>query len=307
MDQFDDLTPATRLVRLLLLLVQQPYRYTRRELEQRFAAGEQTVRRDLNALGRCELEVNYDQQYRYAVLPAPGTPEIERLAIITADERDQLRRALERASTKTRDAEILLRKLDSLTDVQRLGLRALRSPELAKIDALEAAIRAQVCVRLIGYRSTNSSEVADRLTEAFYLDFVSGIVHAYDLARIALRHFRLDRFERVEVLDNEPWRHADAHVREATDVFRIVDDRQVRVHLVMDVRAYNDLVERFPAARAEVLPDVEPDRFDFEAQVNHRFRGLLPWLLANHAGVAVVAPDELRRAVRAEAEEILGA
>lgn len=302
----EDLTPATRLVRMLLLLIQQPYRYTRRELQRHFEIGEQTIRRDLKALGRCGLEIDCDQQYRYAVLPAPGTPEIERLAVITADDRQQLRHALKQASAKTRDAEVLLRKLESLTDVQRLGLRALRSPELAKIEALERATHSQVCVRLVSYRSTNSSEVTDRLVEAFYLDFASGIVHAYDLARSALRHFRLDRFERVEVLDDIPWTHADAHVREATDVFRIVDDRQVRVHLVLDVRAYNDLVERFPAARAEVLPGAEADRFDFETHVNCGFRGLLPWLLANHPGVRIETPHELREVLSAEAREILG-
>ncbi len=40
-----DTTPQQRIVRLLLLLVERPYFYTRAKLEEKLGVGEQTVRR----------------------------------------------------------------------------------------------------------------------------------------------------------------------------------------------------------------------------------------------------------------------
>ena len=296
-----DNTRSRRLLELLLLLLAQPYRYTRHELEVRYNVSEDTVRRDIAVLRDAGLRVEQDAAYRFAVLPEGQSTALKHLQALTAAERETLMRAAEGAFAKTGHAAVVRRKLSSLMDFQRLGLRALRSPELAKIDALERAVAAGCCVRLIGYRSTNSRETADRLVEAFYLDTANGIAHAYDLARGALRHFRLDRMDRVEVLDGEPWRHAGAHVVEATDAFRIVSRRQVRVHLRLGVAAYNDLVERFPGARAYTAPGAETDTYDFDARVNAGFLGVSGFVLGNAGDVEVLEPEGLVEEVRGRA------
>ena len=296
-----DNTRSRRLLELLLLLLAQPYRYTRRELEARYGVSEDTVRRDVAILRDAGLRVEQDGAYRFAVLPEGQTRTLKHLQALTDEERQTLMRAAEGAFAKTGHAAVVRRKLESLYDFQRLGLRALRSPELAKIDALERAIAGETCVRLVDYRSTNSGKTSDRLAEVFHLDTANGVAHAYDLARRALRHFRLDRMDRVEVLDGEPWRHADAHVVEATDAFRIVSRRQVRVHLRLGVAAYNDLLERFPGARAYTEPGAEVDTYDFDARVNAGFLGVSGFVLGNAGDVEVLEPAGLLEEVRGRA------
>ncbi len=299
-------TRTRRVIEILLALVSQPYRFTRRDLEERFGVSEKSVERDLALIRDAGLDLQYDAAFRYAVLPERGGKELRRLLVLTDTERQQLLTVLPKAFAKTRDAEAVARKLESLYDFQRLGLRSLRSPELGKIDAIEAAQAREVCVRLQNYRSTSSGMASDRLIEPFHLDTASGIVQAYDLGSKALRHFRLDRTERVELLDTEPWTHDDQHRVEPADPFRIVMTRQVRVHLTLNVAAYNELVERYPQARTCVEPGREPDTYDFDALVNAEFRGLLPFVMGHWAGVEIHAPEGLRERCWGVARAILG-
>ena len=299
-----DRTPSDRILLLLLLLLRQPYRYTRTQLAERYDVDKQTVKRDLRGFTRVGLEIDVDRQHRYAVLPGAVAPQLKSLQPLSDADLARVKAAIATASTKAGEADVLLRKLESVRDFQRLGLRSLRSPELAKIDALERAIASKLAVRLEDYRSTNTNEVMPRLVEPFELDTSSGILHAYDLGRKAIRHFRIDRFTRVSSLD-EPATHRDKHHVQRTDPFRIASDEQVRVHLELDVAARNDLTERFPAAQAYLSEAAEQDRYDFDAQVNARLLGVLPFCMANWRGVRVLAPEELRAAMRAAAKEIL--
>ena len=297
-------TPSLRIIELLLLLLRRPYGFGRGDLAARYEVSVQTIRRDLRTLREAGLDVDVDAEHRYAVLPQRGSGELTRLQPLTDAELARVRESLGRAFAKTGEAEVIARKLESLRDFQRLGLRSLRAPELAKVDALEAAIAARRAVRLVDYRSTNSNAVSPRLIEPFYLDTGNGILHAYDLAREDIRHFRLDRFVRVEAL-GQPAKHADRHVRVRTDCFRVASDDQVRVHLELDVAARNDLTERFPATLAYLSGGAEEERFDFDAEVNARFYGVLPFCMANWRGVRVRAPEALRAAMRGAAEGIL--
>ena len=303
--QMGDHTPSQRIVRLLLRLLRQPYRYTRRELEEAYGISENTFLRDVQVLRAAGVDVQVDGLHRYAVLPEASVPELARFQALTDVERARLREAVGRAFGKAGEAAAIERKLTSLYDFQQLGLRALRRPELAKVDALESAKEQRVAVRLIDYRSTNSNETNDRLVEAFSVDTANGIVHAFDLARGALRHFRLDRFARVEILETESWAHVAQHKLEPTDCFRIVDPQQVRVHLEMSVRAYNDLVERYPASLTHLSAAAEADRHDFEGPVNHRFLGLAPFCLGMAGEVDVVQPLELREVLAERAERFV--
>lgn len=299
-----DLTPSQRIVQLLLVLLRFPYRYSRKELATTYQVDPQTIKRDLDVLITAGLVVDQNHVYRYAVLPEGQIKELKKLQTLTVEELSLIEQGLGQAFAKTSTAKVLVRKLKSLYDFQRLGLRALRRPELSKIDVLEKCIVEQKLANLIDYRSTNANETSNRLVEPFHLDTANGILHSFDLAKKAVRHFRLDRMVRVEALD-EACKHATSHVVVPTDVFRIANSRQERVHLSLTVRAYNDLLERFPASAAVTLPSDEPDQFDFDALINVDFYGLLPFCLANWQGIAVHQPERLRSEIHAAARGIL--
>lgn len=98
------------------------------------------------------------------------------------------------------------------------------------------------------------------------------------------------------------WEFEQRHIVMPTDPFRIVDAKQVMVHLRMKVGAYNELTERFPTTKAYVMESAVGDVFDFQCMVNQRFLGLTNFILGNyHQLVEILEPegllDHLRKAV----------
>ncbi|MFK8057857.1 MAG: helix-turn-helix transcriptional regulator [Saprospiraceae bacterium] len=299
-----DLTPSQRIVSSLLRLLRYPYRFSRKDFATWYDVDIQTIKRDFDILQSVGLSIDCNHVFRYAVLPEGQAPELKKLQVLTKEELAQVKIGLQKAFAKTSDVEVLKRKLETLYDFQRLGIRALRRPELSKIDALEKCMSAEALANLVDYRSTNANDTSHRLVEPFHLDTANGILHAYDLAKQAVRHFRLDRMSRVEEIE-ESWQNKAAHIVVPTDPFRIAMAKQERVHLTMGVRAYNDLLERFPAAVVYTLPSGDQDQYDFDGLVNTEFYGLLPFCLANWQGVEIHQPERLRDALRSAARELL--
>jgi predicted DNA-binding transcriptional regulator YafY len=68
------------------------------------------------------------------------------------------------------------------------------------------------------------------LVEPFQVSVKEDILHAFEVEKKAIRHFRISRIERVELLDAD-WQYETQHYVTATDPFRIVNDDKVRVHI----------------------------------------------------------------------------
>ena len=122
-----------------------------------------------------------------------------------------------------------------------------------------------------------------------------------------LRHFRISRIKRIRPTET-PWAYEDQHQVLATDPFRIVDDRQVMVHLRLKVGAYNELVERFPLSKAYIQEDAQEEGiYDFQARVNHQFFGLTNFILGfHHQIVEVLEPEGLKAHLRGEMDRMTG-
>jgi predicted DNA-binding transcriptional regulator YafY len=180
-----------------------------------------------------------------------------------------------------------------------------RRPYLTKFQLLEQAREQKVQVVLLSYRSSNSNAISDRRVEPFYARIEEDTVQAYDVDKSMLRHFRISRIRRIRMTDT-PWSNEAEHKVLATDPFRIVDDHQKMVHLRLKVGAYNELVERYPLTKAFIQEDAEQDnRYDFQARVNHQFKGLTNFILGfHHQVIEVVAPVELKRHLEQERERM---
>ena len=200
--------------------------------------------------------------------------------------------AIDQIAAHTRRGERLKKKLASLYDYHRLGHAYLRKPYLSKVDILLQAKNEKRNVILQDYKSSNSNVISDRMVEPFHPSPPDDVLHAYDLEKKALRHYRISRITRVKLLD-EIWQHEGQHQVLLTDPFRIVDSRQEMIHLRLKVGAYNELIERFPLAKA-YLTEAEEDIYDFQCMVNHRFIGLTNFILGYyHQLVEVLEPESL--------------
>ena len=293
--------PRERTLLMLLRILSAPYRYTRRDLEQHFGLSKDAVEEYLGVFKNVGLEIDWDEQYRYAVLPDRQFKELRHLQPLTDADKALIKNALRTLSE--REQLYIKNKLDSLYDFQQLGLRVLRRPALERIDRLTKAMNERCQVILENYRS-RSNNTRDRRVEPFHLDPEKDTLQAYDVDEQDSRHYRLSRIERVTLID-EPWAYSNHHRPKITDVFRIADNKQVQVHLTLDVFAYNSLTEEFPQTLSYLQPGSRANTFDFQCVVNHEFKGLLNFLMSNAEHVEVLSPAPLRVRVREEAEKII--
>jgi predicted DNA-binding transcriptional regulator YafY len=137
------------------------------------------------------------------------------------------------------------------------------------------------------------------LVEPFQVSVKEDILHAFEVEKKAIRHFRISRIERVE-LQGMAWQHESQHYVTATDPFRIVNDHKVRVHIRLKVGGYNELIERFPLTQAYLQPSAdEMGVYDFECNVNEKFFGLTNFILGYHEHIVeIIEPESLIEHIR---------
>ncbi|MCB9289647.1 MAG: WYL domain-containing protein [Lewinellaceae bacterium] len=291
-----------RLLMVMRALLEQPYRYTKKELARRFKVDPDTIKSDFEAFKNAGFDLDHDKKtYRYAF--KADKPYEELKSMLDLSEADQLRllRAISEVEPGNPEFEQLKRRLASLIEYAQKEHNYLRRPYLTKVNLLEKARLEKRRALLVDYHSSNSNVVADRLVEPFYAKAEDDILQAFDVDKKKLRHFRFSRMKRIRLTDT-PWAYEKEHKILATDPFRIVDDQQVMVHLRLRVGAYNELVERFPLSKAYIQEDAADEGiYDFQARVNHKFYGLTNFILGfHHQIVEVLEPEELKAHLRRE-------
>ena len=297
------MVPRERILKFMLLILNNPYTYTRKEIEKRIEITERQIGEDVKILRSLNLNVECKPpEYKYAILPEKDFKELEYLSPLSDKDLAKITLALRTLSGK--DQLYLNKKLSSLYDFQKLGIRALRKPALEKIDHLEEAKKEEVCVILENYYS-NSSEPRNRKVEPFKVDANLDTLQAYDLEGKGIRHFKLNRIERVTILKDEPWTCKAKHHRKATDVFRIADNEKIMVHLELDMQGRNVLLDTFPSAREFLYKCNEPNTFDFQSEVNAKFLGITNFILGNSENVTVIGPDSLKKHLKKRARKII--
>lgn len=295
------MTSNERIVRLILLLLYRPYIYTKKALSIYFEISEDRIDNDFKVLRNIAIHFDKDAQHRYAILPQKEFKELSYLQPLTEADRGKIKDALYRVFGE-KDAMYIEGKLTSLYNFQELGLRALRQNSLDKIDQLKAAQKNRKRVVLEQYQS-NSGTVRDRLVEPFYLDVEMDTLQAFDVEAQETRHYKLTRMERVKMTE-EKWQNK-SYTPEQTDIFRIVNDQQTRVHLKLKAQAYNYLVEQYPKSISEIHPSSEPQIWDFEARVNSNFFGLSNFILANTEHVEITYPQALKAHIKEKIQAFL--
>lgn len=293
-----------RLLRILRAIIEQPKRYTKQELATKYTVHPDTITGDFEAFVSAGFEMDRDEKYRYFFIKDKTLKKAGELLYFSEEERALLHEAIDNLRTTPERQASLKQKLHSLYDYSRLGFANLRKPYLTKIDLLKQAKDEKKMVVLEEYHSSNSSQVSDRLVEPFHVAAEDDMLHAYEVEKRAIRHFRITRFARVRHTD-QSWKFESHHNVMNTDPFRIVTNQQVNVHLRLSVGARNELLERYPLTKRYIEQTSDSNFFDFQANVNHNFFGLSNFILGfYHLDIEVIAPDSLREHLRREVEKM---
>jgi predicted DNA-binding transcriptional regulator YafY len=293
-----------RLMRIFRALLDRPYGYTRQELAHRYSVSIDTIALDFEAFESAGLVVDRDERHRYAFKLEKPLRQLKDLLHFSEEDQAMLYQAIDSLPASTERQQQLKNKLSSLYDYRRLGYSYLRKPHLTKVDQLLQAQTEKRRVRLLGYRSSNSNTIGDRLVEAFHISPPDDTLQTFDVDKKILRHFRISRITRVQLTD-EPWAYQGHHNIMLTDPFRIVNNDQKMVYLRLSVSAYNELIERYPLTKSYIEETEDPNRFDFQCMVNANFYGLSNFILGFHAQhVEVLEPEALKAYLRAAVAEM---
>jgi predicted DNA-binding transcriptional regulator YafY len=290
-----DISAGKRILEILRLLIENPGYYTKKEIAKLFEVSHDTVGRDFEDLKNAGFQLDSDTKHRYYLTAEKATDLLKELLVLSDSEKNTIKAAL-KATTSESDTDRILRKLESITNLPRIGNTIFTKPYLAKTNSLFKALKDKQKVILYNYKSTNSNTHADRCIEPFHVSPEEDILHAYDLDRQEIRHFRISRIDRVEQLD-EDWENEGKHNIIATDIFRISNKEQVKVHVRIKTGGYNELVERYPLSKGALSPSPDTaDEYDLECMVNNNFYGLSNFLLGyDHYVVEIIENDLLRK------------
>lgn len=298
-----DSVRTKRVIEILLFLLNNPNGKTIKELMDEFGVSKPSIKRDLRILRETFIKIDCDNKHRYKLIQRKPYQQLKDLLHFSEEDQILLSKAIDQIQGYDKRGQRLKKKLSALYDFKRLGHAYLRKPYLTKVDLLEKAQKEEKVAILKNYRSSNSNEIKDRKVEPFHLNPAEDLLHCFDLNQNELRHFRISRIERVQVTE-ENWQNQGKHYVIASDPFRIVDSKQVNVHLRLKVGAYNELIERFPLTENHIKPDAEKDVYDFQCKVNAKFIGLTNFILGfHHQGVEILEPQSLVAHLESEIEK----
>jgi predicted DNA-binding transcriptional regulator YafY len=299
-------TGRIRSLRILFTIVEAPYVYTKKRLAEKYEVDESTITRDFEAFKSAGFDLDYDERYRYALSAEKKYDNLKSLLVFSSKEEEILTTALQKLGINNKAIENLQNKLSRIYDASKMH-NTFDKNFLTKMDKLELARKDKKVVILKDYPSTNSNTVSHRTIEAFHISPEEDIIHAFDLEKNAIRHFRISRTTKVE-LTPQYWTQEGHHSIVATDPFRIQDNKQVKVHLRLKVGAYNEILERFPLTRGylKASPEGGEGLYDLECKVNHKLYGLSNFVLGYYSDiVSIIEPDSLIEYVQDAARRIL--
>lgn len=297
------MSPSERTLRAVLKLLDSPNVYNKTELQKKLNYTEGQMKTVWQTIKDAELELDKNPKTgKYTILPGSRHKAIQRLKSLSDEDKNYIKFALKRHPNPEL-APYIFDKIERLYDFEQMGLRALRRTLLDLVDMLEQSMDQKRQIILLGYRS-NSSGTDDRTVECHEIDMESGTIKVFDLKSHDTKHFKLNRIESVE-LTSSSWKHETKYVDKMVDVFRIAENKKTRIHLLLDNRAYNALKDSFPIAADACQKGTEVDRYHLEIKVNHKFMGVVPFILGNPGHVKVLNPPELIEKVKKQVNKIL--
>lgn len=268
-----------RILEILRMLFEQPRHYTKKDWAKMYGTSQKTIQNDFRDLENAGFCLDFDKNFRYFIVADKTAVKIEDLLILTTTEQEILLNLLNKAIQPPKTIKAILGKLENLQLLPRLGNTYFSRNYLQKLHVLQEAIRLKKQVLLKDYRSTNSNTRHDRAIEPFHIVVEDDILHAVACNSKEVRHFRLSRIENLQLLETA-WQYETKHLIYATDIFRITDKNQEKVHIRLKIGGVNELLERYPLSKMYIHEVAgEEGIYDLQCPVNSNFYGLQNFLL----------------------------
>lgn len=293
----------SRLLRILLTILESPGTYNSTKLANIYDCVPSTIRRDIETIKNAGFIIESNKNNCFSFVENKPYLKLKDLLHFSEEEQQLLHQSIDQINISEKRGKRLKTKLASLYNFQRLGHSYLRKPYLNKVDKLQLSFDEKKQVILKDYRS--ATRIADRLVEAIHISPPDDTLQAFEIESKKCKHYRISRIRNVEIQTAQNWAYESHHNILRTDPFRIVDNKQVMVHMRIGVGAYNELRERFPMTRNCIEETEVPEIYDFQGMINHKFIGLTNFILGfHHQHIEVLEPDSLIIHLRKQIEKM---
>ena len=198
--------------------------------------------------------------------------------------------------------QALRRKLVAVYDFDAVGEYVAKESVSKNMEAISAAIRDKKTVLLKDYASSHSQATKTYRVEPYKVNTNHIDLWAYDVEDGINKRFKTARIGSVEILEEEPWQHEEAHVSLQMDDFRIHGETPVHVRLRMDMVARNLLLEEYPLAEKNLTAD--GDYWIYEADCNG-MKGVGRFVLSIPDRIEILDGEEVKAYLKEKAGYIL--
>jgi proteasome accessory factor C len=265
-------------------------RYTREELMDRLELSERSLYRHLNTLKNFGFVID-SSGGRYIIEKNNKTVrDLSSLLHFSEEEAYILNEAINRIETTTKARENLVSKLSALYDSDRIAIRFVAKENSSRIKPVLDAIRLRKKVKIIGYQSSDSGKIDDRIVEPFVFtpNYIS--VWSYEEADRKNKLFKVDRMHKVELLEVD-WKHEQHHHADLLDCFRIGGKKKLPVKFEMTLRGKNLLTEEYPLSAA-LITEIHQDHYLYDGWVTS-YEGVGRFILGLPEEIFNIKPTQL--------------
>lgn len=189
---------------------------------------------------------------------------------------------------------------NTIADIRRRRLKNIRKTD-DKIIIVQDAIQREKRVRLIGYRSSNSGTIRNRLVEAFYIQD-NEYIHCYEPESDMVKMFRISRADKIDIID-DAWKFKDRHKRINMDPFHMSGETKTDIKLHLKLSAKNAIEESYPGI-SSCIKQYDSDTWTLET-FTYDLNPLMIFYISNAKDVEIVEAKGLKEAVQEYVKEFL--
>jgi proteasome accessory factor C len=155
---------------------------------------------------------------------------------------------------------------------------------------------------LVNYKSSNSSQIRNRLVEPFGYTTNFVAVWCFDIEAKSNKLFKTSRITNVECT-GKAWKNEANHEQGHIDIFRISSYNKIPIIIKLTLRAYNLLLEEYPLAEKYITKHTD-NEYILKTEVAS-LHGIARFVMGLPEDTTIIEPDELKNLVREKIKKLL--
>lgn len=274
----------------LLMLLNNSFGKTVKELSERFDISNRTVYRYLDTIKEAGFVIDNNNGH-YKIDRDASAHDISKLLHFSEEEAFILSKAIHEIETDGGYKRKLAQKLYSLYNFDRVVYAINKKEDSENILSILKAIKKKKQIILKNYKSGNSNTIRDRILEPIDFTYHYNSLWAFDTEDKKNKIFRTSRFSDV-LISEENYRYSSEHSKGVVDVFRFSGFDPIRVKLSLSLRAYTLLIEEYPLAQKDITP-ISNYEYEFNTKTCG-FEGIGRFVMGLPGEIVIHSPDSFK-------------